>query len=270
MWGTSRPITPTYSRSTPHVPTSETVPAGKTWYFPIRLDAAHPAGVFVPQNFAFPKDGGKVDVILFFHGNKVDEYGKFPNNNINYYWSGKYYNIKLREDLNTSRKNALLVAPTMGDYPGQGLSGNEDLGIFRQPGGGDCFLEHVMKWLGNYDPRFGSAEVGKVILAGHSGAGSPIYLQMNSMKADICELWGFDVVYGPLDDYIRLATTLKHTHPTSLITFFHGVQSTPNYNKLKAMAEAKGRLYKPEDRTTNGGNNNMRFEIGPGRTISAP
>ena len=110
-------------------------------------------------------------MILFFHGNKVDEYGKFPNNNINYYWSGQYYSIKLRENLNTSRKNAVLVAPTMGDYPGQSLSSNKDLGVFRESGGGDCFLQHVMKWLGHYDPRFASAEVGNVVLAGHSGRG---------------------------------------------------------------------------------------------------
>ena len=85
---------------------------------------------------------------------------------------------------------------------------------------------------------------------------------MNSMKADICELWGFDVVYGPLDDYLRLASRLEHNHPSALVTFFHGVQSTPNYNKLKAMAEAKGRIYKPEDMSTNGGKNNMRFQSG--------
>jgi hypothetical protein len=165
------------SQTNANVPQSETEPAGKTWYFPIRLDAANPTGVFVPQQFGFRKDGKKVDVILFFHGNKVDEYGKFLNNNINYYWSGKYYSVKLREDLNTSRKNAVLVAPTMGDTPGQGLASNTDLGIFRVPGGEDCFLEHVMKWLGHYDTRFATAELGSVILAGHSGSGSPILLQ---------------------------------------------------------------------------------------------
>ena len=167
-----------------NVPQYETDPPGKTWYFPIRLDAANPTGVFVPQHFGLSKDGNKVDVILFFHGNKVDEYGKFPNNNINYYWSGKYYNVKLREDLNTSRKNAVLVAPTMGDTPGQGLASNADLGIFRVPGGGDCFLEHVMKWLGHYDTRFATAELGSVILAGHSGAGSPIFLRFESGRRD--------------------------------------------------------------------------------------
>lgn len=251
-----------------NVPSAEDDPPGKTWYFPIRPDAARPTGVFVPKHFVSPKDGKKVDVILFFHGNKVGKFGDFPNNNINYYWSCKYeyskdiLKINLRQDLNTSRMNAILVAPTMGDTPGHGLSGNDDLGIFNRPAGGDCFLDHVMKWLGHYDARFASAEVGSVILAGHSGGGSAIYLQMNSMKADICEVWGFDVVFGPLDDYIRFATTLGHSHPNSLITFFHGIQSTPLFNKLNAKAEQGGRLYKKESRTTNGGKTNMRFESG--------
>ena len=95
------------------VPQSETSPPGKTWYFPVRLDKANPAGVFVPQHFVFPKKGGTVDVILFFHGSKVGKFSDFPNNNINYYWNNNYeYNhgvlkLNLREDLNTSRRNAI-------------------------------------------------------------------------------------------------------------------------------------------------------------------
>ena len=38
-----------------NVPSSETEPAGKTWYFPIRLDAAHPTGVFVPPALHLPE-----------------------------------------------------------------------------------------------------------------------------------------------------------------------------------------------------------------------
>jgi hypothetical protein len=78
----------------------------------------------------------------------------------------------------------VLVAPTMGDTPGQGLASNADLGIFRVAGGGDCFLEHVMKWLRHYDTRFATAELGSVILAGHSGAGSPIFLRFESGRRD--------------------------------------------------------------------------------------
>lgn len=251
-----------------NVPTSETSPPGKTWYFPIRLERATPTGVFVPQHFVFPKQGGKVDIILFFHGSKVGKFGSFPNNNINYYLNNNYeydksvLKLNLREDLNTSRRNALLVAPTMGDNPGYGLSGNADLGVFRGSGGGDCFLKHVMAWLAHYDPRFASVEVGSVVLAGHSGGGSPIFLLMNDLSADVCEIWGFDVVYGPLDGYIQFATKLQHSHPTALMTFFHGTQSGYYYNKLNELAKDKGRLYKDEDRTTNGGKNNMRFQTG--------
>src|SRR5205823_3366747 len=87
------------------------------------------------------------------HHEAVAKSGDFPNNNINYYWSGNYeysgdiLKLNLRQDLSTSRKNALIVAPTMGNSPGHGLSDNQDLGIFREPGGGDCFLKHVMGWL---------------------------------------------------------------------------------------------------------------------------
>ena len=40
-----------------NVPASETVPPGKTWYFPIRTDKTHPTGVFVPEHFVVPKKG---------------------------------------------------------------------------------------------------------------------------------------------------------------------------------------------------------------------
>ena len=251
-----------------NVPSSETAPPGKTWYFPIRLDRTNPTGVFVPQHFVFPKKGEKVDVILFFHGSKVGKFSDPPNNNINYYWSNNYeydgatLKLNLREDLNTSHRNALLVAPTMGHDPGYGLSGNKDLGIFRESGGGDCFLKHVMAWLGHYDPRFASTEIGSVVLAGHSGGGSPIYLLMNDLTVDVCEVWGFDVVYGPLDNYIQFASRLQHNHPNALMTFFHGTQSGVNFDKLNKLAESSGRINKKEDRTTNGGKNNMRFQSG--------
>ena len=247
------------------VPQSETSPPGKTWYFPVRLERANPAGVFVPQHFVFPKKGGTVDVILFFHGSKVGKFSDPPNDNINYYWSNKYeYNrdtlkLNLREDLNTSRMNAILVAPTMGHEPGHGLSENKDLGIFREPGGGDCFLKHVLAWLGHYDPRFDGLDVGKVVLAGHSGGGSPIHTQMNTMKADICEIWCFDTVYWLREDWIRFSTTLGTTHPNSLMTFYNAIQSTDSYNKLQARAQELGKEFRAGDKTTSGGKRNMKF-----------
>jgi hypothetical protein len=253
---------------TANVPKSETAPPGKTWYFPIRLDKASPTGVFIPQHFVAPKKGEKVDVILFFHGSKVGKFSNPPNDNIDYYWSNNYeygkqtLKLNLREDLNTSRRNAILVAPTMGHDPGYGLSGNTMLGIFREAGGGDCFLKHVMSWLGHYDSRFASTDIGSVVLAGHSGGGSPIYLLMNDLSADICEIWGFDVVYGPLEKYNQFASQLQHNHPNALMTFFNGTQSTPFFNKLSALAKDNGRLAPKGAQSNDGGKNNMRFQSG--------
>jgi hypothetical protein len=74
-------LPPDYSKLLPKgVPPSETpsagsAPADTTWYFPIRLPATNPTGVFIPQHFTYPKE---VDVILFFHGNKVGGFGDPP------------------------------------------------------------------------------------------------------------------------------------------------------------------------------------------------
>jgi len=207
-------------------------PADATWYFPIELPGTSPTGVFLPQGFSY---GSQVDVILYFHGNKRGEFS-----HINQYWgSGFPYKCTLREDLNAAGKNAILVAPTMGSAPGHALYGNPDLGIFGQPGGAACFLDHVMQWLGNYDPHYSLKNpkviptVGKVILAGHSGGGSPIHTQMESLKAKICEIWCFDVVYYDVTDWMSFA----YYNPTKRLTFFHAVQSLGALKELKKLKE---------------------------------
>jgi hypothetical protein len=202
-------------------------PADTTWYFPIDLPGTSPTGVFIPQGFAY---GSQVDVILFFHGNKRGEF-----TTINEYWVSKFYKATLREDLNAAGKSALLIAPTMGAAPGKALTGNTDLGVFGQPGGAQCFLDHVMQWLGTYDPHYSLnntkiiPQVRNIILAGHSGGGSPIHIQMESLKAKLCEIWCFDVVYYDVTDWMAFVVY----NPTKFLTFYHAIQS------LGALAELK-------------------------------
>jgi hypothetical protein len=118
-------------------------PADVTWYFPIKLPGTNPTGVFVPKGFGYEAE---VDVILFFHGNKIVG-GNRDFTFINQYWHGTMNNVSLREDLNAAGKRALLVAPTMGDFPGHSMTDTDQLGIVATPGGGTCFLDHVMQWL---------------------------------------------------------------------------------------------------------------------------
>lgn len=214
--------------------------------------ATNPAGVFIPPGFSYAE---QVDVILYFHGNKD---GSFQT--INQYWHGDYNKIALREDLVASRRDALLVAPTMGYYPGHSLWGNSDLGVFGQPEGGDCSLDHVMVHLKKYDDNFAAKgytpRVRKIVLAGHSGGGSPIHTQMESMKGRLCESWCFDVVYGPVSDWIDFAVR----NPTIPLTFYHAVQSLGALRELvrqKAQTEAKLKIKLDHMRFVDAGNDHF-------------
>lgn len=165
-------------------------PGTATYYFPIPLDRCNPTGVFFPEGFRFPD---KINVILYFHGHKLGEF-----KTINQYWAGELHSIRLRHDINEAGKQAVLIAPTLGEFPGSSL--NPDMGIFRQPGGGDVFLAEVARWIRKYVPQYVAKQVtpqiGNIVLAGHSGAGGILSQQAKTMKSHICEVWGFDSMYG--------------------------------------------------------------------------
>jgi len=163
-------------------------PGTATYYFPIPKEGCNPTGVFFPSGFSFTSP---INVIVYFHGHKLGEF-----KTINQYWSGNIHNIRLREDVNASGKNVVLIAPTMGEKPGSGL--NADMGIFRNAGAGDEFLAEVARWIGKYVPQFNKTtpEIGKIVLAGHSGAGGILSQQAKTMKSQVSEVWGFDSMYG--------------------------------------------------------------------------
>ena len=164
-------------------------PADATYYFPLPLEGCCPTGVFFPDGYGYPD---KINVIIYFHGHKAGEF-----ETIDQYWKG-LHNIRLREDINATGKKVVLIAPTMGPAPGSGL--NKDMGIFRNLGGGDGFLEEVRQWIGKYVPQYSSRKaipgIGNIVLAGHSGAGGILLQQAKSMRSHICEVWGFDSMYG--------------------------------------------------------------------------
>src|SRR4029077_18524799 len=131
---------------------------------------------------------------------------------INEYWNNqKAYTKKhefihdglhLREDLNASGKRAVLIAPTLGPKPGSRHVA--DMGIFAKPTGGDEFLAEVVQWIVKYVPQYAdripkvTPKIGKLVLAGHSGAGVILLTLAKGMKTPICEVWGFDSTYGEL------------------------------------------------------------------------
>jgi hypothetical protein len=173
-------------------------PGDTTYYYPINLmGIGNPTGVVFPAGFSYPP---VIDVILYFHGFRWPVGAPGPEfTYINEYWNGHLHGIRLREDINASGKRAVLIAPTLGMFPGS-KHHKDHLGIFKKPTGGDDFLDEVRRWIGRsvpeYTERCLTPTIGKLVLAGHSGAGIILITQAKGMKTPICEVWGFDSMYG--------------------------------------------------------------------------
>jgi hypothetical protein len=181
--------------ASPELLDKKTSPPSLTLYLKMDLQAGGGAapmtGVFLPQNYrATPV----VDLILYVHGNKVKRMGMDSTWTIDTMWSHNAY--RLREWLNESGKQWVLVAPTLGVVDQYG-----DLAKY-----GSHHLIRIMSALFKYGPHksLGARpRVGSIILAGHSGGGNPMLALANSLGTligNIKEIWGFDTMYGPVED----------------------------------------------------------------------
>ncbi len=163
-------------------------PGEATYYFPVYRASCNPTGVFFPFGYTFPST---INVILYFHGFKL---GRFKH--IDGYWKGDM-DVWLREDINRSGKPVVLIAPTLGAKPGS--ENIADMGVFASGPGADDFLAEVARWIGRYVPQYAnkpSPKIGKVAIAGHSGAGVILNTLARDMRTLPCEVWGFDSTYG--------------------------------------------------------------------------
>jgi hypothetical protein len=84
-------------------------PAQLTIYRPI-ADEDHQTGIYFPN--AYVPDG-KVDLILYFHG-LLDRCDGSASDTIQQYWQNKHF--LLRDWVNNSKKNVILVVPRLGDF----------------------------------------------------------------------------------------------------------------------------------------------------------
>lgn len=170
----------------------EASPPAQTLYVDIPLGSESPSrpmtGIFLPQGY---QPQPQVDLILYLHGFK-----RHPSLQIDGYLDGRRYPWPLREGLNESRKNAILVAPTLGPHSQTGrLTGR---------GGFDAYLDQVMSALAAHGPHNGQTpQPGNIILSCHSGGGLPmrsLALSGQRYTPQIKECWGFDCTYNKYDD----------------------------------------------------------------------
>jgi hypothetical protein len=167
---------------------AETTPPGLTIYVDIPLQvrlgsAKSMTGIFVPENYcARPQ----VDLIVYLHGFKVRSHD--PTFSIDSYWSLPKF--RLREEVNKSKRNVILVAPTLGPQ--------SQAGSLVCSGGFDRFLDQVMialKQFGPYSKAQKAPSIGNIILAGHSGGGSvmrAIAMGGDTSATRIQECWAYE------------------------------------------------------------------------------
>ena len=140
-----RPV-PVPPAGTPRLVRRESTPPGSTLYVEIDLKITDKAGmvapsvtgVFVPEGY---QPAAAVDLVLYLHGFKADA---IKHEAIDQYWNARRFPYAaLREGVNASGRNVVLVAPTLGS--------RSEAGSLLKPGGLDSF--HRPGSVGAYELR---------------------------------------------------------------------------------------------------------------------
>lgn len=225
------PITPA-TPTTPALLNRETAPPTTTLYVGITLGSEKPApamtGIFIPQHYQ-PQE--QVDLILYLHGHKTGKQVK-PTTAIEQYWRAPGIpTFPLREKLNETRQNVLLVAPT--------LSPKSGAGWLVQPGGLDKYLDAVLAALRAHGGLRRTPRLGHLILACHSGGGYPmrtLALSSNNYARRIKECWGFDCTYNGGDEV--LWSRWARSRPDARL-FIYYIKHSPTAPKAEALARTR-------------------------------
>jgi len=211
------------ARTTHRVPPAQ--PAGTTLYERIPLGEEAPAkaqtGIFLPVGYQ-PRP--QVDLIIYLHGMKAPS-GLPTNATIDHYWSPPFPFL-LREAVNASGRNVILVAPTLGPA--------SEAGTLTRPGGLDRYVDQVLDVLvkrGPYQAGVQPPRVGNLIIAGHSAGGKVLRAlaqRANRYSANLREIWGFDCLYGRYDAAFWRQWAAAHRASKLLVYFLN---STAGHSK---------------------------------------
>jgi len=164
----------------------------ETYYVTISLGGSSPqavTGIFVPENYKVSSD---VDMVLWLMGHHDNpEYP--PSLTIDDYWF-KFPHFRFREFVNASNRNVILVAPSLGP--------SSESGNLTSSSGLSGYLDQVLAALEAYGPFSSVPSLGNLVIACHSGGGSPM-LQIaktnQTYSSNIKQLWGFDCIYGDVE-----------------------------------------------------------------------
>jgi hypothetical protein len=161
--------------------------------------------------------GDDVNLILYLQGFHDQEKGTFsPKMTIEEYFKTSFYK-PVPEKLTASKKNVVLVAPTLGSVAEPGKLTSQGL---------DWYLDEVLKGMqqkGLHQSRPQPPTIKNLVLAAHSGGGKTMYALAESIRAAAAttkkhggffrECWGFDCLYGPPHDSANLNNQEKGKTP---------------------------------------------------------
>jgi hypothetical protein len=175
----------------PTLSKTETTPPGITIYvkLDLQINATPPeVGIFIPDGFDL---GSHIDLLLYMRGFKIAD----NIVSVESYFKQSYG--KLREGVNLSGRNVILVAPALG--------ANSQAGNLVKPGGLDSFLRQalaaVLEHGGLANPP-NLLTLGHLIIACHSGGGAPVRKIAGGTDeglANLRECWGYDSLYHNAD-----------------------------------------------------------------------
>lgn len=191
----------------------------------IRLLDRNTTALFHPSSF---NPNQPVHLLLYFHGHL----GRYPGNNSaasEYLNFAKNEYLNLREDIEKSGKNIILVMPTLGTTSEYGILA--DCAVF------DEYLanvkaeikEHILK-------KFSATKMkrGKLILSGHSGGGKVMLELATFNKVD--EVWGFDSIYQGGKEWPCVA---KRNKNIKLFFYYHKDGNAYKDGTARAIRKAK-------------------------------
>jgi hypothetical protein len=203
----------------------ETTLPSLTLYLPIPLNVQgiekQSTGVFVPDGY---RVGKAVDLLVFLRGYDI----KRPKTatSVREYWNSPQHPILksflLREEVNKSGKNVILVVPTLGPFA--------EAGRLNDKGGIQDFLDRVLDGLWQHGPHARLSQrpmIRHLILAAHSGGGVPLRRITEVMGDDavlknkLKECWGFDSIYGVKSKDAEFWADWAKEHPSTNVTMFY-------------------------------------------------
>ncbi len=204
-------------------PSDSHAPPGATLYVKIDLkidNRVKQSAIFIPVGFSKDPD---VDLVLFLHGFQQND-----DTAISKYLQEDYG--RLREGLNASGRNIILVAPTLGPQ--------SEAGVLTKAGGLDDFVARSLSAIRTHGGSGwpDTLSLRSLVIACHSGGGArarEIANQKNDALNSLREHWGFDSLNSRND--VPFWQPWAPAHPQGRLLLFYLDNGTPVASRCKEL-----------------------------------